>query len=937
MAGNLLLVSFLLALGQLASATSAEELRVFVPENVAVGETIFGPSRLPEETRAEEKAELPCEKMEGDTYGRFNVTENCTVVVANPLDWSEQSVYLLHIRHDTSIKVELTDIEGYPPVYNETCETPVNHNGQPGEMLFSPTVRAEAMTTDGGLFVFRRTYGTVDDIWVHETVYPWMVHTENSDCTIRIASYVSHHEDLTMLEDLWINNIDQTSCSAGSELPTLVINLYSLRRSDSNSSKLMDLTKYVPKEIVFDKIYQFIGLFSLTILTKDKETYHCEVPSFDYHIRTAHAKLTSIEYFDIHVKPVGCPVGKYGFLCDKSCICKNGARCHGFNGACKCPPGWKGVACDIPKPEVSIELTPSDLRYVYISANLTFRCKAHHIDVKTVSLTFPNASQKVSIGVREIDIVLRNVQPKDDGPYTCMVEDTEGKTHNTNFVFSVTNCPPNHKGAHCEERCDCQQGASCDRWAGCVCPPGWTGTRCQTQCPYGRYGKNCSKDCICLNGAGCGLSDGRCNCTGGWYGKDCSKPCPSGRYGWGCHRACSCKNNATCNNEDGSCACVTPWTGRYCDQWQTSRDEPLLESLVPLGSLVLLVTIVMTLLYKMGVLNCSAPDTREEDKILFELKRMEQDLAQSLQPGWLGRWEKKISHLAPGPLIGEGMFGQVRRAQLRTPKGKLDVAAKTVRVEDSQSYRDFYREAAILVSVHQEQHCDGRQSNIVRLVGLITKSEEKYILLEYAPKGDLLGYLRRIRDADQEDLLGNLLGYAVHIARALQELERLRIAHRDVAARNVLITADDVAKLADFGLARDVYATTQYVRCNRPGVDELLPLKWMALESIETGEYTCQSDVWSFGVLLWEIATLGKDPNYDGRVQLSFLQMVGILRQGIRMKRPPGCPEDLYRLMRACWRDVPATRPTPDGIEQSLLQLIHILLPHEAIEMETAV
>ncbi|XP_078612849.1 fibroblast growth factor receptor 4-like [Branchiostoma floridae x Branchiostoma japonicum] len=337
----------------------------------------------------------------------------------------------------------------------------------------------------------------------------------------------------------------------------------------------------------------------------------------------------------------------------------------------------------------------------------------------------------------------------------------------------------------------------------------------------------------------------------------------------------------------------------------------------------------------MRVLACSVPGISEEDKMLFELRRMEQDLAQSLQQGWLGRWEKKIKHLTPGPLIGEGMFGQVRKGKLRTPEGELAVAAKTVRVEDSQSYRDFYREAAILVAVHQQRDGDCRESNIVRLVGLITKSAEKYILLEFAPKGDFLGFLRRSGNINDEGLLGNILGYAVHIARALQELERLRIAHRDVAARNVLITADDVAKLADFGLARDVYVNTQYVRCNRPGVDELLPLKWMALESIETGEYTCQSDVWSFGVLLWEIATMGKDPCYDGRMQLSFLQMVGILRQGIRLERPPGCPEDLYRLMRSCWRDVPDTRPTPEGIEERLMQLRRALLPHDVIEMET--
>ncbi|XP_035693651.1 epidermal growth factor receptor-like [Branchiostoma floridae] len=675
-----------------------------------------------------------------------------------------------------------------------------------------------------------------------------------------------------------------------------------------------------------------------------KETlYSCEVPTAPIRLTTiveADAKLkpmANIEYLDLQINPVGCPVGKYGLLCHKTCICKNGARCHGFNGACKCPPGWNGVACDIPKQDVSITTTPSDPRDIYISANVTFHCKTHHVDVVYLSVILPNKAEKVGFGVNETGFVVPNIQPTNNGPYTCQVRDTRGNTLNTTFVLKVTNCAPDTKGARCDEVCGCLQGASCDRWAGCVCPPGWTGTRCQTKCPHGTYGQDCAMNCACQNGATCDKNDGRCECEAGWYGMDCSKPCNNGRFGWRCRQICACKNNATCSNVDGSCACVTPWTGRDCDQWQTSRDEPLLESLVPLGSLVLLVAIVMTILYKTGILACSAPDTGDEDKILFELRRMEQDLAQSLQPGWLGRWEKKIRHLTPGPLIGEGMFGLVRKGNLRTPEGELAVAAKTARVEDSQSYRDFYREAAILVAVHQQRDGDCRESNIVRLVGLITKSAEKYILLEYAPKGDLLGFLRRIINVNEDGLLGSLLGYAVHIARALQELERLRIAHRDVAARNVLITADDVAKLADFGLARDVYAANQYVRCNRPGVDELLPLKWMALESIETGEYTCQSDVWSFGVLLWEITTLGKDPCYDGRMQLSFLQMVGILRQGIRLEKPPGCPEDLYRLMRSCWRDVADSRPTPEEIVERLLQLRRALLPHDVIEMETVV
>ncbi|XP_078681164.1 uncharacterized protein LOC144916058 [Branchiostoma floridae x Branchiostoma belcheri] len=936
MAGNsqgLLLVGLWVVSVQIHCFTLTQEFSVSVPENVAVGETIFS---LPG-TRASEKAEFPCAKMDGDPYGRFNVTENCTIVVANPLDWSVQPVYLLKVRSgvdDTTVKVELTDVKGYPPVYNETCGTPVNPDGETGDLLYRITYEWGVVTINGDILSGKKSLTKLSDV-SDDKPAPWMIQADNSDCHIRIVFYSNHLNDDLSMQSLWNSRFRHLTCRVDYKTPKLSADLIYHKRGEIITSDV--LIQFVPKYVVEDKIHNYFVTISWSFPTSKTKWYNCEIPHFSTPVRTATYELAYAEYLGIGIKPVGCPVGLYGLLCDKTCICKNGARCHGFNGACKCPPGWKGVACDIPKQDVSITTTPGDPQRIFISANLTFHCKAHHVDVTYMSVKYPNATEKVGFGVTKIDFVVPNIQPTNNGPYSCQVRDTRGNTLNTTFVLNVTNCAPDRKGAGCNEVCDCLQGASCDRWVGCVCPPGWTGTRCQSKCPHGTYGKDCARNCSCQNGANCSLSDGRCNCTGGWYGRHCSKPCLKGRFGQSCYGVCTCKNNATCSNVDGSCVCMTSWTGRNCDQWQTSRDEPLLENLVPLGSLVFLVAIVTTILYKTGILACSAPDAGEEEKILFELRRMEQDLAQSLQPGWLGRWEKKIHHLTPGPLIGEGMFGLVRKAQLRTPKGEVAVAAKTVRVEDSQSYRDFYREAAILVAVHQQRNDDCRKSNIVRLVGLITKSTEKYILLEYAPKGDLLGLLRRIANVNEEGLFGSLLGYAVDIARALQELGRLRIAHRDVAARNVLITADGVAKLADFGLARDVYTSTQYVRCNRPGVDELLPLKWMALESIETGEYTCQSDVWSFGVLLWEIATLGQDPCYDGRTQLSFLQMVGILRQGKRLVMPEGCPEDLYGLMRACWRDVPDTRPTPEELEESLLQLTRALLLHDVIEIETVV
>ncbi|XP_078691248.1 uncharacterized protein LOC144921801 [Branchiostoma floridae x Branchiostoma belcheri] len=934
----LLLVCFWVVFLQIPCLARAQELVVSVPENVAVGKTIFTASGLPG-TQAGDKAELPCAKMEGDPYDRFNVTENCTIVAANPLDRSVQPVYLLSIRRgiqNTSVKIELTDAEGYPPVYNEKCETPVNQDGKTGDFLYSIAVTFEGVKTDGTIFSGKGTYTKLSDISIKDRRHrhdPWMLHTDNGDCNIRVIWYTDRVDRLVIMQDLWYNDFRHFTCTEEYKAPKIFFEVILHKRGENITSSM--LKHYVPESVVEDKTHNYF-LFLSVYSTTETKTYNCEIPHFRKPVAIESAPWANIEYLDIGVKPEGCPAGRYGFLCDKTCVCKNGARCHGFNGACKCPPGWKGVACDIPKQDVSITTTPSDPRHIYISANVTFRCTAHHVDVTYMSVRYPNATEKVGFGVTKIDFVVPNIQPTNNGPYTCQVRDTRGNTLNTTFVLNVTNCAPDKKGAGCDEVCDCLHGASCDRWAGCVCPPGWTGTRCQTECPHGTYGKDCLRNCSCQNGANCNSSDGRCGCTDGWYGKNCSKPCLNGRFGWRCQQKCACNNSATCSNVDGSCACVTPWTGRNCDQWQTSRDEPLLESLVPVGSLVFLVVVVIAMLHKTEILSCSAPDANEEEKILFELRRMEQDLAQSLQPGWLGRWEKKVRHLTPGPLIGEGMFGQVRKAQLRTPRGELAVAAKTVRVEDSQSYRDFYREAAILVAVHQQRNDDCCESNIVCLVGLITKSTEKYILLEYAPKGDLLGFLRRIRNMNgEEGLPGSLLGYAVDIARALQELERLRIAHRDVAARNVLITADDVAKLADFGLARDVYVTTQYVRRDSRGADELLPLKWMALESIETGEYTCQSDVWSFGVLLWEIATLGQDPCYDGRTQLSFRQMVGILRQGKRLAMPEGCPEDLCQLMKECWCDDPDDRPTPGEIEEKLLQLRRSLFSH--YEMETVV
>ncbi|XP_078612850.1 uncharacterized protein LOC144882740 [Branchiostoma floridae x Branchiostoma japonicum] len=548
---------------------------VSVPENVAVGETVFS---LPG-TRAGEKAELPCAKMEGDPYGRFNVTKNCTIVVANPLDWSVQSAYLLTIRsgvHNTRVKVELSDVEGYPPVYNETCETPVRPEGEMGDLLYRLQMSLEVVTTDGDIISGSQVYSNTSDLWKVKPPAEWQVQTHNDDCNVRIISYDTNADIQNSLGDLWDKDIFQLMCTSDSELSSIFIDLYDLKNWEPG---LGPLRKYVPESWTDDnRNLGIVLMWSWSFPTTKTESFSCDVPQdIEFTIRNRPILMAIeayIQYLEIDLEPMGCPLGKYGFRCHKTCICKNGARCHGFNGACKCPPGWKGVACDIPKQDVSITTTPSDPRDVYISADITFHCKAHHVDIGNMSVTFPNATKKVSFGTNEIDFVVPNIQPTNSGPYTCQVRDTRGNTLNTTFVLNVTNCAPDTKGARCDEVCGCLQGASCDRWAGCVCPPGWIGTRCQTKCPHGTYGNDCERDCSCQNGASCSPSDGSCDCTDGWYGRNCSKPCKDGRFGWRCQHVCACKNSAVCSNVDGSCACVTPWTGPDCSRLILTSYKP---------------------------------------------------------------------------------------------------------------------------------------------------------------------------------------------------------------------------------------------------------------------------------------------------------------------------------------------------------------------------
>uniref|UniRef100_A0AAR2KUC3 receptor protein-tyrosine kinase n=1 Tax=Pygocentrus nattereri TaxID=42514 RepID=A0AAR2KUC3_PYGNA len=329
------------------------------------------------------------------------------------------------------------------------------------------------------------------------------------------------------------------------------------------------------------------------------------------------------------------------------------------------------------------------------------------------------------------------------------------------------------------------------------------------------------------------------------------------------------------------------------------------------------------------------------------------------------RWEFPRDRLTFGQVLGAGAFGKVVEAAAYGLDKDEHVTRVAVKMLKSSALSE--EKEALMSELKILSHL-GQHANIVNLLGACTQGGPVLLITEYCCHGDLLNFLRRRAElffssvlqepgspniyknlSDHRSQIGrhsvnrhvatnpitescggeevdaqmldldDLVRFSTQVAQGLEFLASKNCIHRDVAARNVLVTDCFVAKICDFGLARDIMNDLNYVvRGNAR-----LPVKWMSPESIFECIYTVQSDVWSYGILLWEIFSLGRSPYPDVAVDARFYKMI---KAGYHMAQPDFAPPEMYTIMKKCWSLEPTLRPTFGKI----VQLIAKLLPESS-------
>jgi serine/threonine protein kinase len=270
-------------------------------------------------------------------------------------------------------------------------------------------------------------------------------------------------------------------------------------------------------------------------------------------------------------------------------------------------------------------------------------------------------------------------------------------------------------------------------------------------------------------------------------------------------------------------------------------------------------------------------------------------------------------------VLGSGAFGVVHAVTLTKADERKRVAVKICESEQVMDRREFVQEADLMKKLSKPGH-----ENVLALLGVHLQSSPLMVVLEYANAGDLKNFLndcapneRRVASLSPRDLVSIMLD----ITSGMNHLIKLHgFVHRDLAARNCLVfeNVDKITvKIADFGLSRDVH----YLQYYRKTGKALLPIRWMSPEAMVDGRFSSASDVWSFGVLSWEIWTFGQTP-YGAH---SPTEIFDLVIKGYRLSKPNCCPKAILILMSSCWNLSPAERPLFAELVEFLAKEINLV------------
>uniref|UniRef100_UPI00358E9123 tyrosine-protein kinase receptor UFO-like n=1 Tax=Myxine glutinosa TaxID=7769 RepID=UPI00358E9123 len=274
-----------------------------------------------------------------------------------------------------------------------------------------------------------------------------------------------------------------------------------------------------------------------------------------------------------------------------------------------------------------------------------------------------------------------------------------------------------------------------------------------------------------------------------------------------------------------------------------------------------------------------------------------------------------------GKVLGEGEFGSVIEGSL-CPEGSAEevkVAVKTMKMDIcSRSEMDEFLSEAVCMK-------DFDHPNVICLIGVCLETSVHHrvprpmVIIPFMQHGDLHSFLLRSRISDNPSCipLQSLMKFMIDAASGMEYLASKNFIHRDLAARNCMLHENMRVCVADFGLSKKIYSGDYY----RQGRISKMPVKWIAIESLADRLYTTKSDVWSFGVTMWEIVTRGQMP-YPG---IQNHEIYDYLQQGYRLKQPADCLDDLYAIMSSCWHVNPNERPSFDKLRRQLEDLLKSL------------